>query len=128
MTKKDDIIKLIEASGMLKQTQQVMDLQLEALKVEDEEVYAVIKEHKVFEKIVEDDLKPFVIELYDKYFNENQVKKLREVYEDPDMQKMIKDAPKIFQEVNAMMQEIVQKRLNELPDESFPDDDASSPD
>ena len=39
MTKNDDIIKLIEASGMLQQTQLIVNMQLEAIKIEDPEVH-----------------------------------------------------------------------------------------
>ena len=115
VSKKDIILKLLDLSGFAQQSKLVMDTQMEVLKDEGPEVYQLIEEYGLIDKIVNEDMKQLVIELYDKYFNERQLKKLLEVYEDPDMRKLLEDAPKIFLEVSQRLDEMIEKRLDALP-------------
>ncbi len=119
MTKKDDILRLIEITGMISQTKQIMEMQLEAIKIEDREVYDIINENKIFDEFFENDLKNIVIEIYEKYFDEKQIKKLLEFYEDPSMQKLMEKGPKIYEEITEKIETIMEKRLDEI---DFPDD------
>jgi len=115
VSKKEMILKLLDLSGFAQQSKLVMDTQMEILKDEGPEVYQLIEKHGLIDKIVNEDMKQLVIELYNKYFNEQQLKKLLEVYEDPDMLKLLEDAPKIFLEVSQRLDEMIEKRLDALP-------------
>lgn len=117
MTKKDDILKILKLSEWQKQAQQNIDLQLEAVKIEEPEVYEIITKYKVLDTLITEDMENFVFELYDKYFSEIQVKKLLEFYEDEDTRKIFEDAPKILDEITQKIDSVIQKRLDEIPDE-----------
>ena len=116
MTKKDNILKIITLSGWEEQTKQLLDIQLEFLKEEDQEVFEAIKKHKLFEKIINEDLTDYMVELYDRFFNEKQVKKLLNFYEDVDLRNIFKDASKMVEDLNQRIEEIIEKRLNEIPE------------
>ena len=82
MTKKEAILKLLEVTDLLNRFHKMFLAQLEPMKTEDPEGWEIIQKFNIIEKMVQEDFKDAMLQLYDEFFSEAQIQKAIKMYED----------------------------------------------